>query len=306
MNTNNTNHVYDDYSKHPGFAALKGHGSLNAEAKRELLSSLLPCKSIDMFPCWMLDENSEANAVFKVLKETGINEKSQKQHWNTAFSAKLIMQLYSLFQLARDGGQDKMSVKLHRPCKELKHFIKVVKPIIDAALARAEAAKSKRKHSAQTKQAPDALIQERVPFRPEGCLPQPCPACNHYFNMVVVDNKATQEAMVKEYNRQMETWNRTRGKNRGPEPKKPRFPDSEIACYCYSQNCMLNPDGKGCISCKSMGEENLSTIRGEDKNGLLTCFCEVCLCKCNVFFGRSKRAKVAAEALEKKEGIKGT
>ena len=74
----------------------------------------------------------------------------------------------------------------------------------------------------------------------------------------------------------------------GKKPQNKRTVDQTLGCFCYKQNCRMSGSGLGCYLCfKKKGVINLIP----DPNGGPSdyiCDCDVCRCKCSVFFSRSK------------------
>lgn len=294
MDSDTSKEATMDYTKHPAYAVLKGYGAFDLEGKKNLLVGFVDRKKTDLFPRWMLDHNSEASVLLSTLVSSGRDDKARKKNWNASFMAEKILQAYLLLQEALTDVEQKP----FRPCAFVKSFVHKVKPVVDEALTKSETGKAKKKRSVINKQAASDRVQDRIPFSTKIACKQACPACGHYFN-AIVDDKSTEIAAKKEeYKEALAEWERLKGSNKKlTKPKPPKIADTMVACYCFKQHCLLDPEGNGCASCKALDSNTLTSLHLRDPTtGVTTCQCDVCQCNCSVLFGLSKRHAVAIEA----------
>lgn len=291
----------EDLSAHPAYAVLRGYGKLKVEEKRSLLIPFTDRKkrSIDFFPRHMLDYDSPASKLLSRIESTGNDEKQRKSNWSAEVMADYILRLHLLLS---DAATTTIG-KPYRPCKSVLDFMNCVNPIGDEAIAKQEAeAKRVNKRSVVKKQH-GRRIQDEISFDSAKREKQECPSCSHHFCMIVVDNRDEMNIIKEQYKDQLNRWEQSRASNKGKRPPAPKYPDSEIACYCFTQQCLVDPNGIGCLSCVAIANEgNLNLLQGIDKQGNRVCNCPVCKCSCSIRFARKDRVKVAQEKQRALEG----
>lgn len=294
--------IDSDLSSHPAYTVLRGYGKFKVDEKRQLLIPFTDRTkpAIDFFPRLMLDHGSPASKLLSDIQYTGNDEKQRKSKWTADVMANYILRLHILYVDAFMMTEGKP----FKPSKAVKQFFDTVDPVVKEAIAKTDAeAKRTKKRSAQKKQTAGRRIQDEIPFDQGKREKQECPACKHHFTMIVVDNRDAMNLLKQQHKDDMEKYERARPSTRGKKPSAPKYPDSEIACYCFNQQCLVDPNGIGCLSCVAIAAEgSLPMLQGMDKQGNRVCNCPVCQCDCAVRFARKDRIKIAQETQLSKEG----
>ncbi|KAL3927271.1 MAG: hypothetical protein SGARI_005370 [Bacillariaceae sp.] len=109
--------------------------------------------------------------------------------------------------------------------------------------------------------------------------------------------QAENAAAMNKYNIELTKWTRQQKKSQ-PKPKLPKAVSAMVGCYCFSQQCLTQPDGQGCYNCedaiKNVPDAAQSLFVPDDNRpGQLKCSCEICSCSCQAIFKQEDRYKIA-------------
>lgn len=302
--------VKTDYTNHPAFQALKGHGTFDLQAKRNLLLPFTSKTTLEAcFPQTLLQEGSQTRVFIDDFIALGHTEKSRKQNWKATYTASTILALVSLFHSALQA--DTVSNKPWRLPRVASSFLDKVQPVINEAVAKnvVESSTQRRKHSSLIKQKEHDRVQDKIKYKQAIAMPwQECPnpSCRHHFTAMVEDNREQIKKQKADYQLKLKEWESKPAKDRGSRPTA-RYADNIIACYCYQQFCMLDPNGIGCESCSNVGAAILAdTFHVRDPaTGKNVCTCEVCQCSCDIAFAQKNRSRVAEQMQSELESSMG-
>lgn len=221
MEPNSIDSDDDAITKHPAYIVLRGYGKFRVEDKKQLLLPFADrtTPATHFFPQIMLDDESPASTLLSSIQYTakpeGIKVKKGGSSWSAEVMASFILRLHTLLSHAMTVTEGKR----YLPCKAVHTFMSKVDPVIKEAIAKKEADDMRtKKRSSQKKQIAGRRIQEEILFDASKREKQPCPGCNHHFNMVVVDRRDEMNQIKEEYKLVLERWERSRSKDKGKRP----------------------------------------------------------------------------------------
>ena len=248
-----------------------------------------------------------------ILKKTYSSRHSTKQY-------ALGLKLYSLYKILKASDTLKQKRGLRKNTASEHEEIRMFRAWVERlqlkqtqdAVKSAGNKKSRKKNSKERFQQPGGSsiyfpickkVIEKNPAWMHQRKNDPCPNCGHLMLVIVNDpDSVRHQNEIKKAEWELATleW-----QENGADPaKKPKLPKGSIeqmlVCMCCVSSCKDPFTGNGCIVCEEY-VQNSPDNRVPFDQQWAKCICEVCKCKCSVYFARSKWQAVETAAFVKKE-----
>ena len=210
------------------------------------------------FPKDALDRENKKKARNK--KSTNKDQQSKKKStpgWSAAFCAEFIVNFNELVIL--DQKQKRQPQRRNRTIPQpIAKLIEMYEKAEKSATTSTTFSMQKKKDTAShpegwKKHYLAAVPQFNIQLDDSTILPNHyCPECKHYSLAPIESNEEinAKNALIRaEYEHKLREHS-AKGKQ-GPKPRSGKTVSQTLACFCFQQNCLGNPNGRGCFNCKN-------------------------------------------------------